>query len=190
MEDSDLVQGAKDGDLDCFNALIERHQRMAYNLAVRMLGDKSAAQDITQDAFFSAWRNIRTCRGTNFRAWLLSITANGCRDHLRKIKRHTSISIESMIQEPPVSPSAESPEDYALRRELDGEIQKGLSALPSQQRLAVVLCDIQGHSYEEIARIMGCSIGTVRSRISRGRAQLRDYLQMRELLPRDLRLKQ
>lgn len=190
MEDSDLVQGAKGGDLDCFNTLIERHQRMAYNLAFRMLGDKGAAQDVTQDAFFSAWKNIRTCRGANFKAWLLSITANGCRDHLRRIKRHPSIAIESMIQEPSASPSAESPEDYALRRELDGEIQKGLLALPSQQRLAVILCDIQGYSYEEIARIMGCNIGTVRSRISRGRAQLRDYLIRRELLPSDLRLKQ
>jgi RNA polymerase sigma-70 factor (ECF subfamily) len=155
-----------------------------------MLGDRSSAQDATQDAFFSAWMKIRSCQGTNFRAWLMSITANACRDHLRKIKRRPTIPIESLVQEPAASPAAESPEDYALRRELDAEIQKALSALPSQQRLAVVLCDIQGFSYEEIAKIMGCSLGTVRSRISRGRSQLRDYLSLRELLPHDMRLKQ
>ncbi len=155
-----------------------------------MLADRSSAQDATQDAFFSAWTKIRSCQGTNFRAWLMSITANTCRDHLRRIKRRPTIHIESLVQEPAASPAAESPEDYALRRELDGEIQKGLSELPSQQRLAVILCDIQGFSYEEIAKIMGCSLGTVRSRISRGRSQLREYLSLRELLPHDMRLKE
>jgi len=190
LDDPDLVRGCKDGDIECFNDLVERYQRMAYNLAFRMLGERSAAQDATQDAFFSAWRKIGGCQGTNVRAWLMSITANTCRDHLRKVKRNPSIPLESLVQEPTASPSAESPEDYALRRELNGEIQKGLSTLPAQQRLAVILCDIQGFSYEEIARIMGCNIGTVRSRISRGRTQLRDYLSARELLPHDLRLKE
>ncbi len=163
---------------------------MAYNLAFRMLGDRGAAQDATQDAFFSAWRKIDSCQGTNVRAWLMSITANTCKDHLRKVKRNPSIPLESLVQEPTASLSSESPEEYALRRELDGEIQKSLSMLPPQQRMAVVLCDVQGFSYDEISKIMGCSIGTVRSRISRGRAQLRDYLSARELLPRDLRLKE
>jgi len=190
LDDSHLVRGSQDGDVACFNALMERYQRMAYNLAFRMLGDRSSAQDAAQDAFFSAWRKIGTCKGNNFRAWLMSITANTCRDHLRKVKRSPSVPIESLPCEPAASPSVESPEEYTLRRELNGEIQRGLSSLPSHQRTAVILCDIQGFTYEEIATIMGCSIGTVRSRISRGRTQLRDYLSARELLPRDLRLKQ
>jgi RNA polymerase sigma-70 factor (ECF subfamily) len=86
-DDSELVQRAKRGDLESFNELVERHQSMAYNLALRMLGDRGAAEDTTQDAFFSAWRNINGFRGSNFRAWLLSITANNCRDQLRRIKR-------------------------------------------------------------------------------------------------------
>ena len=190
MDDAHLVRGCQDGDVACFNALVERYQRMAYNLAFRMLGDRNSAQDAAQDAFFCAWRKISSCKGTNFRAWLMSITANTCRDHLRKVKRSPSVPIESLLCEPAGSPSVESPEAYALRRELNGEIQRGLSTLPSHQKTAVILCDIQGFSYEEIASIMGCSIGTVRSRISRGRAQLRDYLLARELLPRDMRLKE
>jgi len=175
-DDSELVARSKNGDLDSFNELVERYQRMAYNLALRMLGDPAAAEDATQDALFSAWKNIRGFRGDNFRAWLLRITANACRDQLRKLKRRPSIPLESLPFEPQAPPSSESPEDYVLRREVGAEIQRGLARLPSEQRLAVILCDIQGLSYEEIAGVMKCSLGTVRSRISRGRAQLRDYL--------------
>jgi RNA polymerase sigma-70 factor (ECF subfamily) len=183
VDDSELVERAKRGDLESFNELVERHQSMAYNLALRMLGDRGAAEDTTQDAFFSAWRNINGFRGSNFRAWLLSITANNCRDQLRRIKRHPSIPLESLPFEPRAPASSESPENYALRREIGEQIKNGLASLPSEQRLAVVLRDIQGLSYEEIAKVMRCSLGTVRSRISRGRAQLRSYLSQRELLP-------
>ena len=117
----------------------------------------------------------------------MRITANACRDQLRKLKHHHSTSLEALLTEPEGLPSSESPEDYALRREVGEQIQKGLSGLPSGQRLAVVLSDIQGLSYEEIAQVMGCSLGTVKSRLSRGRAQLRDYLLARELFPSEFR---
>jgi RNA polymerase sigma-70 factor (ECF subfamily) len=188
LDDSELAESCKRGDLDSFNELVERYQKMAYNLALRMLGDPSAAEDATQDAFFSAWKNIRGFRGGNFRAWLLQITANNCRDQLRKLKRHPAIPLESLPFEPKAPPSSESPEDYVLRLEMSEHIKEGLASLPSEQRLAVILCDIQGLSYEEIAKVMGCSLGTVRSRISRGRAQLRNYLLQRELLPQEFRL--
>lgn len=179
IDDSDLIESSKKGDLDSFNELVERYQRMAYNLALRMLGDPGAAEDATQDALFSAWKNIKGFRGGNFRAWLLRITANACRDQLRKRKRHPSIPLESLPFEPQAPPTSESPEDYVLRREVGAQIQEGLASLPSEQRLAVILCDVQGLSYEEIASVMKCSLGTVKSRISRGRAQLRDYLLQR-----------
>jgi len=188
VDDSELIRGSKEGDLDSFNRLVESYQGMVYNLALRMLGDSHAAEDATQDAFFSAWRRIGSFRGGNFRAWLLRITANVCRDHLRKLKRHPSTSLEAMLLEPEGLPSNESPEDYVLRREIGEQIQKGLASLPSEQRLAVILSDIQGLSYEEIAQVMGCSLGTVRSRLSRGRAQLRDYLLQRELFRHKFRL--
>ncbi len=177
IDDTELVEKSKRGDLDSFNQLVERYQRMAYNLALRMLADPAAAEDATQDALFSAWKNIKGLRGGNFRAWLLRITANACRDQLRRLKRRPVIPLESLPFEPPAPPTSESPEDYVLRREVQAQIQEGLASLPSEQRLAVILCDIQGLSYEEIASVMKCSVGTVKSRISRGRGQLRDYLQ-------------
>ncbi|OGO08483.1 MAG: hypothetical protein A2Y61_01960 [Chloroflexi bacterium RBG_13_60_13] len=176
IDDSELVENSKRGDLDSFNELVERYQRMAYGLALRMLGDPGAAEDATQDALFSAWKNIKGLRGGNFRAWLLRITANACRDELRRLKRRPAIPLESLPFEPAAPPTSESPEDYVLRREVQAQIQEGLAGLPSDQRLAVILCDIQGLSYEEIASVMKCSLGTVKSRISRGRGQLRDYL--------------
>jgi len=188
VDEDELIRGSKEGDLDSFNRLVESYQRMAYNLALRMLGHSHAAEDATQEAFFSAWRSIGSFRGGNFRAWLLRITANVCRDHLRKLKRHPLTSLDAMPLEPEGLSSSESPEDYVLRREIGEHIQRGLASLPLEQRLTVILSDIQGLSYEEIAQVMGCSLGTVRSRLSRGRAQLRDYLVERELFPRKFRL--
>jgi len=184
MFQSDFQRGkVNEGDLDSFNQMVEMYQRQVYNLALRMLGNPEAAEDATQDAFFSAWRSISGFRGGKFRAWLLSITANICRDQLRKLKRHPSISLEALLPEPENLPSDESVEDYVLRRELGEEIQKGLASLPQEQRLAIILSDIQGLSYEEIAQIMDCSMGTVKSRLSRGRVQLRDYLSKKGTFP-------
>lgn len=188
MDEDELIRGSKEGDLDSFNRLVESYQRMAYNLALRMLGHSHAAEDATQEAFLSAWRSIGSFRGGNFRAWLLRITANVCRDHLRKLRRHPLTSLDAMPLEPEGLSSSESPEDYVLRREIGEHIQRGLASLPLEQRLTVILSDIQGLSYEEIAQVRGCSLGTVRSRLSRGRAQLRDYLVKRELFPRKFRL--
>ena len=187
MGDDELIQRSKQGDLDSFNRLVESYQGVVYNLALRMSGNYQAAEDATQDAFFSAWRHIGSFRGGSFRAWLLRITANACRDQLRKLKHHHSTSLEALLTEFEGLPSSESAEDCALRREVGEQIQKGLAGLPSGQRLAVVLSDIQGLSYEEIAQVMDCSLGTVKSRLSRGRAQLRDYLLARELFPSEFR---
>ena len=188
MDEHELIRQSKQGDLDGFNRLVERYQAVVYNLALWMLGNPPAAEDASQDAFLSAWRNIDSFRGGNFRAWLLSITANACRDQLRKLRHNPSISLEEMLVEPEGLPSSESPEEYAERQEMSEQIQEGLASLPQEQRLAVVLSDIQGLSYEEIALVMSCSLGTVRSRLSRGRAHLRDYLIKRELFPHKFRL--
>jgi len=188
LDDQELIERSKQGDLDSFNWLVESYRGPVYNLALRMLGDSQGAEDAAQDAFISAWRHISSFKGGNFRAWLLRITANACRDQLRKLKHHHSTSLEALPIEPEGLSSRESPEDYALRREVGEQIQKGLDSLSSEQRLAVVLSDIQGLSYEEIAQVMDCSLGTVKSRVSRGRAQLRDYLLERELFPHKFRL--
>jgi len=188
MDESELIQRSKQGDLDSFNRLVELYQRQAYNLAWRMLGQVEAAEDATQDAFLSAWKGIRGFRQGNLRAWLLSIVANACKDQLRARRRRPAISTDELELEALPS-SGESPEDYVLRRELAAEIQRGLATLPPDQRLAVILRDLQGLSYEEIAQATASSLGTVRSRLSRGRAHLRDYLLRRgELLGSQFRL--
>jgi RNA polymerase sigma-70 factor (ECF subfamily) len=188
MDESELIRRSKQGDLDSFNRLVELHQRQAYNLAWRMLGQVEAAEDATQDAFLSAWKGILGFRQGNFRAWLLSIVANACKDQLRARRRRPVISTDELELEALPS-GGESPEEYVLRQELVAEIQRGLATLPPNQRLAIILRDLQGLSYEEIAQATARSLGTVRSRLSRGRAHLRDYLLRRgELLGSQFRL--
>ena len=193
MNDAELVALSRTGDIDAFNRLVERHQGQVYNLAFRMLGDRGAAEDATQEAFFAAWRAIRSLRGANFRSWLLRIAVNACYDALRKRQRPRAASLEQLA-EAEVSPlevadPSETPEQYAERRELAHLIQRGLASLPPDQRAAVVLSDVQGFTYEEIADITRANLGTVKSRLSRGRAALRDFLtQYRELLPGKARL--
>jgi len=183
MDDSGLIERSREGDLDAFNQLVERYQRAVYSLALRMLGDRESAEDASQDAFVSAWRSIGRFKGGSFKAWLLSITANACRDQLRKRKRNPTTPLEELLIEPQAGPSQESPEDYALRRELGKQIREGLASLPEEQRLAVVLFDMEGLTYEEMSQVMRCSIGTVRSRLSRGRLRLRDYMVRKGTLP-------
>ncbi len=181
MDEMELIRASQDGDLDSFNELVRSYEKMSYNLAFRMLGNHQAAEDATQEAFISAWKNVGRFRGGSFKSWVMQITANACRDELRRIKRRPVIPLESLPYDPP-SLSAESPEDYAMRRETGEHVQRGLATLPRDQRLAVVLCDVQGLTYEEVAQVMGCSLGTVKSRINRGRSRLRDYLVERELI--------
>ena len=177
--EEDLIARSRDGDVDAFNQIVDMYQRPLYNMALRMLGDAPAAEDATQDAFFSAFRNIGRFKGGNLKSWLFTIAANACRDVLRSrnVRRTESLDAEDVTIDPPSS--TESPEDYAVRREMGQSIQQGLDSIPHNQRLAVVLIDVQGFGYEEAAGVMGISVGTVKSRLSRGRAQVRDFLRDR-----------
>lgn len=178
--EAELVARAQDGDLDAFNALVDEHQRAVYNLCLRMVGTPAAAEDGTQDAFIAAWRAIGTFRGASFRAWLLRIAANACTDELRRRARRPTASLDAP---PPgatapieVPDPAPGPESEALRSEQHERVQAALLRLPADQRLAVIMCDIQGYAYDEIAATTGASLGTVKSRIARGREKLRVLL--------------
>ena len=186
-----LVEEAKGGRLDAFNHLVAEYQTSVYNLAFRMLTDPAVAEDVAQDTFVAAFRKIHTFHTGNFRAWLMRIAANACRDHLRSARVRRNVSLEALEESPSfvVTDTGGTPEAYALRRELVGMIQETLGRLPADQRLAVVLVDVQEYSYGEAAQIMGVPIGTVKSRLSRGRLTLRDHLlAQRELLPGEYRL--
>jgi RNA polymerase sigma factor (sigma-70 family) len=191
MDEEQLLQQSKEGHLGAFNALVEFHQVPVYNLAHRMLNDRGAAEDVTQDTFVSAFRNLNSFRSGNFRAWLMRIAANACRDYLRSARVRRNVSLDNLEagQEFVLPAGSESLEASAMRRELSEGIQKGLDLLASDQRLAIILVDIQGLSYDETAQIVRAPIGTVKSRLSRARMAMRDYLlSNRELLPGDVRL--
>jgi len=188
MEGEALIAAARRGDVQAFNKLILTHQTLAYNVAYRMLHDQDAAADATQEAFISAFRALPGFRGGSFKAWLLRIVTNACYDHLRVLKRRPTSSLDDLLVDPDHSTmlddEKETPEEYAMRQDLSRVIQAGLDHLPPDQRATVILSDVQGLSYEEIAEATGVSLGTVKSRLSRGRARLRDLLQEeRELSP-------
>jgi len=192
MEEQELISRSKSGDVEAFNLIVEQYQRLVYNLSLRILGNAEAAEDATQDTFLSAYKAVGKFRGGNLKAWLLRIATNSCYDKLRVARRHRVTSLDTMLLEseaPPLADPAESPEDYTLRQELGRFLSEGLAHLPNDQRLVVILSDIQGLSYEEISQATDCSLGTVKSRLNRGRTRLRDFLlQRKELLPPKFRL--
>ncbi len=191
MDEQALIAAAQNGDIQAMNKLIAAYQSLAYNVAYRTLHDSASAADATQEAFISAYRAIAGFRGGSFKAWLLRIVTNACLDHLRSIKRRRTSSLDDMLVDPDHSATlideAESPEDYATRQDLSRVIQQGIDELPADQRLTLVLSDIQGLSYEDIAQSTGVSLGTVKSRLSRGRARLREHMLTQELLPEHFR---
>lgn len=182
----DRPSRARNGDLNAFNELVVEYQTLVYNLCYRMLGQVQPAEDATQEAFVSAWRNIATFRGETFRPWLLRIAANLCRDELRRRGRRPSTSLDIALEAGMPDPPDEDalPEESVLTSELRGRLHSALQLLPEDQRTAIILCDIEGLDYSEIADVMKTSLGTVKSRIARARLKMRDLLQREpELLP-------
>lgn len=193
MDERKLIVAAQRGELAAFNRLVLNYQSLAYNVAFRIVGDPDAAADATQDAFLKAYRALGSYRGGSFKSWLLRIVTNTCYDILRSRQRRPASSLDDLPVEREhawqLIDDRAGPEDLALRQELGEAIQAGIAILPPEQRTAVILSDIQGMSYEEIATVMDSSLGTVKSRLSRGRAKLRDYLlERQELLPSRYRL--
>jgi RNA polymerase sigma-70 factor, ECF subfamily len=196
-----LISRSQRGDVNAFNQLVLRYQQTTYNVVLRILDNHDAAADVTQDTFIAAFRAIQSFRrGSSFRAWLLRIASNQACDYWRRTNRHPLDSLDEVLDEDEphgasmlsslvTTDQAANPEEFLLNQELQALIRKALQQLPLDQRVAVILCDVQGLSYEEIASSTQTTLGTVRSRIARGRARLRNYLyQHRELLPRSYRL--
>jgi RNA polymerase sigma factor (sigma-70 family) len=195
MDEAFLIKSAQDGDLDSFNCLVLQYQDMIYNQAYRMIGEPEYAADAAQDAFISAFRNLKTYRGGSFRAWLMRIVSNLCYDELRRRKRRPTTPLEPLdddgeeMETPAwLADPGESPEDAVGRDELGDAIQNCLNHLPDDFRSVVVLVDIQGMDYSEAAASLGKPLGTVKSRLARARLRLRDCLQgIGELLPLEFR---
>lgn len=191
MDEGALINAAKDGDLAAFNQLVIAYQDLVYNQAYRVMGESEYAADATQEAFISAYRNLRSYRGGSFRAWLLRIVTNACYDELRRRQRRPTTSLEPMddagdeVESPHwLADPGETPEDSMERSELGTAIQSCLDELPLDFRSAVILVDIQGMDYTEAAQAVGKPVGTIKSRLARARSRLRDCLKgFGELLP-------
>jgi RNA polymerase sigma-70 factor (ECF subfamily) len=198
MDEPALIQQSQRGDLDAFNTLILTYQDMLFNTALRIMGDEDAAADATQEAFLSAFRAIKSFRGGSFKAWLLRTVTNACYDELRRQKRRPTTPLEPetddgedmetprWLADPSMSPEQEIEVD-----ELEHAIQHCLEALPVEFRAVVVLTDIQGMDYQEVATTIRVPLGTIKSRLARARLRLRECLQgFWELLPATFRLEE
>lgn len=178
--DERLVLLAKDGNLEAFNSLVDRYQGAVYSLCARILGNREAAEDAAQEAFINAFRSLRRFEGGNFRSWLLRIAANESKDELRRRKRRGAASLEEIFDNtgaPVELPDhGETAESLIERAELGATLSRALLALPFEQRQAVVLVDVYGFQYEEVAEVARASVGTIKSRIHRGREKLRMLL--------------
>lgn len=196
-DDEALIRASQAGDLEAFNLLVMRHERPVFNVALRLLRDVGLAEDATQDTFIRAWQNIGSFQTGSVRSWLYKIATNRSYDMLRASARRPAGSLEAEPVE--IEPTwttggagEEPPDAHALRRELSIYLERALTALPDDQRMVVLLADVQGLDYQEVADTMGIALGTVKSRLSRARAKIRQALAddtaARELFERYLRL--
>jgi RNA polymerase sigma-70 factor (ECF subfamily) len=178
-DEAAVIDRAARGDRTAFAQLMEHYQSASYGLAFRLLGDPDQAADATQDAFVHAYRAIGFFRGGVFRSWLLRITANASYDIMRRAQRRPSSPLpdgeEGSAPELP-DIGAVNPVVEATKSELYRHLERALRRLPEDQRIAVVLCDVYGMDYNEVAAMTQSALGTVKSRIHRGRLRLRELL--------------
>lgn len=182
MDEHNLIELAKSGDQEAFRALVETHQAMVYNLAFRMVANAEDAADLTQEVFLSVWRNLSSFQGKSaFSTWLYRLTTNAAIDFLRKEKHRNTVSItvedEEGEHELDVPDETASPQQELERKELREAVREGLARLSPDHRQILLLREMEGLSYQEIADVLDLEEGTVKSRIARARLALRDYLQ-------------
>ena len=196
MNEPALIQDAQQGNLDAFNTLVLHYQDSVFNTALRILGDADKAADASQEAFISAFRAINSYRGGSFKAWLLRTVTNACYDELRRQKRRPTTPLEPdtddgeemdsprWLADPNMTPAQQAEAD-----EVEHAIQHCLNNLPLEFKTVVVMADIQGMDYTEVAATVRVPLGTIKSRLARARLRLRECLRgFAELLPASYRL--
>ena len=176
--DRALVEQSLSGNLEAFNEIVRLYQDYLFALVVRVVNDRDSAADAVQEAFFSCYRNLDRFRGDSFRSWLTRIALNAATDVLRYRKRRPADPFpewEDDSWQPPADEDS-SPELQAMRRQSSRMLIQAMAQITDDQRRAIVLFDVEGFDYQEIADMTGVSLGTVKSRIHRGRLALRDIL--------------
>ncbi|MCI0551934.1 MAG: sigma-70 family RNA polymerase sigma factor [Anaerolineae bacterium] len=198
MNEQALIRDAQQGNLDAFNTLILHYQDSVYNTALRILGDEDQAADAAQEAFISAFKSIASFRGGSFKAWLMRTVTNACYDELRRQKRRPTTPLEPDTDDGEEMDSPRwladpnmTPDQKAEADELELAIQHCLNNLPLEFKTVVVMADIQGLDYTEVAMSVKVPLGTIKSRLARARLRLRECLQgFSELLPASFRLEE
>ncbi len=181
-----LIKRSQKGDIDSFEQLISDNSKLAYNIALKMLKNKEDAEDVSQEALIKVYKNIdRFNMNSSFKTWMYRIVVNTCLDHMRKNK-NTVVSIDKPIKtehnefQVEIEDKRPSPEEIFERKETQKLVIEALNQLDDNFKSAIILRDINDFSYEEIADILTCSLGTVKSRISRGRQKLREIIEKDE----------
>jgi RNA polymerase sigma-70 factor (ECF subfamily) len=185
--DQALIERARAGDLAAFNDLVVVYQDYLFALVARMVPDRDQAADAVQEAFTSAYRNLAAFRGGSVRSWLTRIAANAALDMQRLRKRRPVQPYPEFEDDSwqPAAPSQDTPEALSTRAEQTRALRAALATITPDQRAAIILFDVEGYDYLEIAQMTGVSLGTVKSRIHRGRLALREVLADRMELFRD-----
>jgi RNA polymerase sigma-70 factor (ECF subfamily) len=185
--DLNLLERASAGDLDAFNDLVVCYQDQLFALVARLVPDRDQAYDAVQEAFFSAYRNLRSFRGGSVRSWLSRIAVNAAMD-AQRLRRRRPVQpypeLEDEAWQPPAGEEAD-PVGVTLAAERTAALEGALAQITPDQRTSIVLFDVEGYDYAEIAQMTGVSLGTVKSRIHRGRLALRALLEGRLELFRD-----
>lgn len=178
-----LLVKAKNGDLAAFEKLIENYQKKVYNIVYRMIGNPDDASELTQEVFIRVFRSIRNFKEeSQFSTWIYKIATNICLDEFRKQKKHKVISLDEEIKSDEgemkrqIEDNKPQPDIIAERNELKKTVRNAILALPDEYRIVIIMRDIKGLSYEEIAQITKCPEGTVKSRINRARKALKTIL--------------
>ena len=183
VAEQELISRSQKGDLDAFEELVARYERQVYTIAYRYMGNPEDASDLAQETFIKVYKSIDKFRGdASFSTWIYRVTSNICKDELRKIKRkyQTSLDQEIWLDEGSVTKQVmdtnPTPEEAYEQKELKKYLQDLIAGLSPEYRMVVVLRDIKGYSYEEIAEITETSLGTVKTRLNRARKALCEQL--------------
>lgn len=173
-----LLKRACKGDVQAFEELMQSHESRIYAIALRMMGNREDAQDCAQEAMVRIYRAMGSFKGQSALAtWIYRITMNTCLDELRRRKARKVTSLDSLV-DTGWSPTdtGDTPEEHGLRVEKQAALNQAIQSLPDDMRAAIILRDVKGYSYDEIASILDANVGTIKSRISRGREKLREIL--------------
>lgn len=187
QEEQLLVDRCRRGDRESFAQLMRLHEKQIYNFTYRMLGNEGEAEDLTQDIFIAAFRGIRSFRGeAKFSTWLYRIALNQARNRIKYLSRRNFFARQArradygakMVSESPegLADSAPTPEQWTIMKDLAAQVQECLNQIPHQARQILILRDVQGFSYDELSEMLSLKPGTVKSRLHRARAALRECL--------------